>query len=125
MAGKKGTGDIRLANVSDDLEGGFDTILLNISRLDSLNIILTRESQNVKGILTSNRHQLAAVRPVDLLGLNLNSSDKTTSSPVEKGDTTLTCNTEKNTAMESLSLETNIETAGLLLKVLKDLDAHG
>lgn len=125
MVDKKGTGDIRLANVSDNLKGGLDTILLNFSRLDSLNIVLTRESQNVKGILTSNRHQLAAIGPVDLLRLNLDSSNETTSSPVKERDTTLTCDTEKNTTVESLGLETNIETAALLDKVLEDLDAHG
>lgn len=125
MADKKGAGDIRLANVSDDLKSRLDTILLNISRLDSLDIVLARESQNVKGILTSNRHQLAAIGPVDLLRLNFDSSNKTTSSPVKERDTTLTCDAEKNTAVESLGLETNIETAALLDKIFEDLDTHG
>jgi hypothetical protein len=37
----------------------------------------------------------------------------------------LTCDTEKNATMESLGLETNIESAALLDKILEDLDAHG
>lgn len=54
-------------------------------------------------------------------GVNFDSADQVAAFPVEETDTTLSLDTEQNTACEALGLEANIETAALLLKVLEDL----
>jgi hypothetical protein len=56
----------RLVDIGDDLEGSLDAIVLHLASLDGRDVVFTRESQNVEGVLASNRDELAAVGPEDL-----------------------------------------------------------
>lgn len=77
-------GNLRLANVSNNLESCLDTVIVDLPGLDSLHIVFAREPEHIKGILASDGDKLAALGPVNVLGLNLDSTDKTASSPVEE-----------------------------------------
>lgn len=55
-------------------------------------------------------------------GVNFDSADQVAALPVEETDTTLSLDTEQNTACEALGLEADIEATALLLEVLEDLD---
>lgn len=55
------------ANICDDLKGRFHTVLVHLASLYGLDIVLAGESQNVEGIVASDRNKLPAIRPVDLI----------------------------------------------------------
>ena len=117
--------DSRFADIGDQLESGVNAIFFNLALLESLLVSLARESQNVTAILAGNSNKLATLRPVNLLGLNFNTAHQVTSSPVEEGNTTLSSDTQQDTASEAIGLESNIEAASLFGKVLENLDTHG
>lgn len=60
--------NVPFANVRDHLKGSLYAVLFNITRLHGLDVVLTRESQDVEGVLTGDSYQLAAIRPVNLEG---------------------------------------------------------
>lgn len=87
--------DIPLVDVSDNLEGGLDAILISLACLESSLVLLAREAEDVECVFTSKSNKLTAFRPVYLttvlassnihmstithvLGVNLNSADKLT-----------------------------------------------
>jgi hypothetical protein len=46
--------DLPLVNICDNLEGCFYSVIFNLSRLNCRNVVFSRESQDVEGILASN-----------------------------------------------------------------------
>lgn len=57
---------IPLVDICDDLKGGLGAILVDLAGLDSLDVGLAGEAEDVKGIVASESNQFAAVRPVHL-----------------------------------------------------------
>lgn len=97
----------RLIDISHHLESLFNTILLNLSTLNSSVILLSEKSQNIEGIIASNRNKFTILRPVDLYALveagnskhdtnlfclNLDPPDQATSGPIIEANSTLSFN---------------------------------
>lgn len=103
-----------LIDICDDLESGFNAIILDLTRLNGGNVVLSRISQDIESVLTGKCYQLAALRPVNLktvscrsceafqelylFRIDFNSANQSSSLPVKQSNTTLSLNTEKNTA---------------------------
>ena len=52
--------DIPLVDIRDDLEGGFNTILVSLACLECSLVLLAREAENVECVFTSKSDKLAA-----------------------------------------------------------------
>src|SRR5687768_17907342 len=50
---------LRLVDIGDNLERSLNTILIDLTRLHGLDVIFTREAQNVECILASDGDQLS------------------------------------------------------------------
>ena len=87
--------DIPLVDISDDLEGGFNAVLVSLTCLESSLVLLAREAEDVECVFASKSDKLATFRPVNLttvlawsnihmpttthvLGVNFNPADKLT-----------------------------------------------
>ena len=97
-ASKARTSHIPLVDIHHNLESRLDTIVLNVASLRSLDVILSGEAQHVEGVFASQRDELAAVTPVELLRLDFDSPDQSAACPVEKADSALAFDTEQDTA---------------------------
>lgn len=98
LEAKKST--LPLVDVRDDLKSGLDTIFVNLVGLDTLDVSLAREAQDVEGVFACEGDQFATIRPVHLFKLahgleaarqetnlsrlDLNASDQTTGLPVKE-----------------------------------------
>ena len=60
-----------LVDISDNLKSGFNSILFDLTVLNSLEILLSGESQDVEGVLAGKCDELSALRPVNLFMLTL------------------------------------------------------
>jgi hypothetical protein len=133
----------RLVNGSNVLNGCLDTILVGLAVVEAVDVALARVAEDIEVILTGKGDQLSRLGPVNLrnsqsltllelslntthvLRINLNSPDQRAALPVEQTNATLALDTKKNTASQTLCLESNIKAATLLLEVFKDLDTGG
>lgn len=129
-----------LADICDHLKRSLYAVVLDFTGLHCLNVVVPREAEHVEAVLAGNGHELAAIRPVDLLPLavaldilrrlthllrlDLNPPDETPSLPVKERDAPLARDTQKRPARQTISLEPDVETARLLGKVLVQLDAR-
>jgi hypothetical protein len=58
--------DLPLINIGNNFECSLNSVILDLTRLNSRNILIARETQNVERVFTSKRDKLTALRPVNL-----------------------------------------------------------